>query len=430
MESKHFFDEQLSKETLNSERLRATILAGLFGFVALVDMIIYAFFRQQYARIFGSPSPPYRIIIVLGLVVAYESLIRFVIGRRLETRRKIPEFLRYWNAFVETSTPTVLIALIAGAVNPFYTLAGPAVFAYFLFIILSTLRLEFNLCAFTGFVAALEYMALAFIYIGQSDARDLEPVLSAPVYHVGKGLLLLAGGIAAGFVALQIKRRIHHSLRVVNERNRIVNLFGQQVSPAIVDELLKQKTDMPSQKKFVCVMFMDIRNFARFAEHKTPEEVVAYQNTVFGFIIEIINRHHGLINQFLGDGFMATFGAPISYGNDCRHAVEAALEIIARVKAESESGNIPPTRVGIGIHAGEAVTGNVGTPLRRQYSITGNVVILASRLEQLNKQYQSQLLISEEVWEAIGRNARDAVALGPAQIKGRDEPVFLYKLAS
>jgi adenylate cyclase len=120
-------------------------------------------------------------------------------------------------------------------------------------------------------------------------------------------------------------------------------------------------------------MFMDIRNFTALVEHRTPEEIVALQNEVFGTAVEVINRHHGVINQFLGDGFMATFGAPLSAGNDCANALAAARELVARIRV----------RIGIGLHAGDAVTGNVGSAERKQYSVTGNVVILASRIEQL-----------------------------------------------
>ncbi len=101
---------------------------------------------------------------------------------------------------------------------------------------------------------------------------------------------------------------------------------------------------------------------------------------------------------------------------------------IARLKQENDNGKIPLTRVGIGIHAGEVIAGNVGSSLRKQYSITGNVAILASRIKQLNKQFQSQLLISEEVWKAIG-GVDDAFHLGLVQIKGEEKPVSLYLVA-
>src|SRR5262249_44607772 len=128
-------------------------------------------------------------------------------------------------------------------------------------------------------------------------------------------------------------------------------------------------------------------------------------------------------------GFMAVFGAPISDGRDCQNAVAAALEIIAEVDRLCAEGVIAPTRIGIGLHAGETVTGNVGSSLRKEYTVIGDTVNLASRIEQLNKQFGSQLLISDTVWEASGRSAPGAVELEPVQVKGRLAPVRIFKLA-
>ena len=138
-------------------------------------------------------------------------------------------------------------------------------------------------------------------------------------------------------------------------------------------------------------MFLDIRGFTPFAEQREPEEIIRYQNDVFGFMIDIIDQHQGSINQFLGDGFMATFGLQEAEVNPCEDAYQAAKEIITLVNKKSEEGLIPTTRVGIGLHAGNVVAGNVGTAIRKQYSITGNTVITAARIEQLNKEFESQL---------------------------------------
>jgi adenylate cyclase len=175
-------------------------------------------------------------------------------------------------------------------------------------------------------------------------------------------------------------------------------------------------------------MFLDIRGFTPFAENKEPDEIIQYQNDVFGFMIDIISKHHGIINQFLGDGFMATFGAPVSSGNDSQNAVNASLEILKLLKQKCESGEIPETKIGIGIHAGNIVTGNVGTPERKQFTITGNTVILASRIEQLNKEFGSQLLISEEVFQNIDMENIPYEPLGVAHVKGREKPIPIVKL--
>ena len=173
----------------------------------------------------------------------------------------------------------------------------------------------------------------------------------------------------------------------------------------------------------------DVRNFTPLVENKSPEEIVALQNVFFSEAVEIVNRNHGIINQFLGDGFMATFGAPLATGRDCANAIAAAHELVAGMRRLSEGGRIPPVTVGIGLHAGEVVSGNIGSELRKQYSITGNVVILASRIEQLNKEYGSQILASGEVLAAAGGPAPGDESLGPVHVKGREEPIELFRLA-
>ena len=423
-------EDRLTREILQSERTRMLILAGLSGALVVIFpvlVLVVRVFRPSYAGIWGT-AWAVQVLVVFVLLAAYELAIRQVVGRRLETGKFLPRRLRFWNAFVETSVPSILIVIASRQLDPVYPLQSAAAFLYPVFIVLSTLRLDFRLSVFTGCVAAAEYVALSAVFVRNSDvaARTL---FSLPPFYLAKGVVLVLAGFAAGFVADQIKHRVMSVFRGLEERQRIVNAFGQQVSPAIVEELLKQGPAIPSKRTFVCVLFMDIRGFTRLVENKTPEEFVAYQNAVFGAAIEIVDRNHGVINQFLGDGFMATFGAPVATGRDCRNALTSARELLVAVKTLSDSGRIPATRIGIGLHAGEAVSGNIGSPARQQYSISGNVVVLASRIEQLNKDYGSQLLVSAEVLRAAGEGDHDAQSLGLVQVKGRDEPIEIYRLA-
>jgi adenylate cyclase len=236
-------------------------------------------------------------------------------------------------------------------------------------------------------------------------------------------------GVVAGAVALQIKRRIVKSFETVEERNRISHTFGEYVSPEVMDTLMTLKSDLRSESKQVCVMFLDIRNFTGFAEKRSPAEVVEYLESLFDFMIEIVNRHHGIINKFFGDGFMAVFGAPLSDGRDCENALDAAREILRRVQQEVELGNILPTTVGIGLHFGEAVTGSIGSSLRREYTVIGDVVNLAARIEKLNKVYGSQLLISDVVRQSVESDLAEAISMGNVQVKGREEGIQIYQVA-
>ena len=243
--------------------------------------------------------------------------------------------------------------------------------------------------------------------------------------------LVLAGFVFYGFTQ---KQRVNRYLKERNKfeienKRRAIALFGQQVSKEVALELLSTSFESGSKKLFACIMFLDIRDFTPFVAKKEPSEIIQYQNDVFGFMIELIVKHHGIINQFMGDGFMATFGAPASSGNDTQNAVDASLEILMVLKKKCNSGEIPQTKIGIGLHAGDIVTGNVGTTERKQYSITGNTVILASRIEQLNKEFDSEILISREVLDRIDRRDLNAKNLGTVNLKGRVEPMEIVRLS-
>jgi adenylate cyclase len=361
-------------------------------------------------------------------VVLYEFGVRILLGHFIKIGQRLPALVRYGTAFVDASIPTVILIIYAQFVPVSTTLLSPWSFLYFLFIALSALRLDFKLCYFTGAVAAIEYALLGILLTrGSNEALD-EPMLVEPLAHVSKGFLLLSAGLAAGFVTREIRKRVYGSFRAIQERNRVVGIFGQHVSPTVVDKLLDQEADVEGQVQHVCIMFLDIRGFTRYAEHRSPKEVISYLNTLFGAIIEIVNRNHGMISKFLGDGFMAVFGAPIAEGNESENAVNTSFEILDTVKAAIARGEIPETRLSIGLHAGDVVIGNVGSTLRKEYTIVGDVVNTASRIEQLNKKYDSQLLVSNVVWMATEENQRRATDLGESLVEGREKPVQVFRL--
>jgi adenylate cyclase len=421
------FEDHLAREIIHSERTRMAILAGLLAALVAVFGLLYVLFHEDYLRRFLSPAALINALAVIGLLVCYELAIRHRIGRWLDQGRSVPGALRYLNAFVETSVPSLLIHLVSRETEPMHVLQSAAGFLYVVFIVLSTLRLDFRLSVFTGLVAAAEYVALSYAYLDPDVAAGTP--FAAPPYYLAKGAVLALAGLAAGFVAHQLKRRVGNVYRTLQERQRVLSAFGQQVSPAIAEELLRAGPEIASKRSFVCVMFTDIRNFTPLVENKSPEEIVALQNVFFAEAVDVVNRNHGVINQFLGDGFMATFGAPLASGRDCANALAAARELVEGMRLLSQSGRIAPLTIGVGLHAGEAVSGNVGSDLRKQYSITGNVVILASRIEQLNKEYGSQILVSGEVLGSAGEDAAAGASLGPVYVKGREQPIELFRLA-
>ena len=155
---------------------------------------------------------------------------------------------------------------------------------------------------------------------------------------------------------------------------------------------------------------------------------MSYLNALFGPMVDIIHRHNGIVNKFLGDGFMAIFGAPADDTGHGVHAVKAGFDLLTEIRRLSESAAIHTTRIGIGIHEGEVMAGTVGAMQRKEYTIIGDVVNVAARIEAANKQFQSQMLVSEAV--KVFLNGEHAVEdLGLVDLKGQRSPIRLYRLA-
>lgn len=224
--------------------------------------------------------------------------------------------------------------------------------------------------------------------------------------------------------------QVVENARLYEERAEILRVFGQHTAPEVVEALLQTGPALHSRRQRVCVMFLDIRGFTAFSEQRAPETVVDYLNTVFDRTIALVNRNHGIIHQLLGDGFLALFGAPFSRGNDCQNALNAALAIVEVVRDACTENHLPPTKVGIGLHAGEVVVGLVGSNIHKEYKVTGDVVNLAARIEKMTKQYDAQVLVSEAVWDTLDATRLTAEPLGEVAVRGREEPVRLYRLAS
>jgi adenylate cyclase len=330
---------------------------------------------------------------------------------------------------VEVSLPTMILIAMLPIFGPILALEAVPIFMYFLFIALSALRFDFRISVFTGAAAAIEYFGLALIMLQSPNAAVTSPMLHSPAFHFGKAIILLVTGVITGLVSREIQSRIVKSLQDVDERNRVIGLFGQHVSPAVVDRLLAMDAETDGEVRPVCVMFLDIRNFTAFCENRSPQEVVAYLNTLFAPLITIVNQHHGIVNKFLGDGFLAVFGAPLAEGSAPQNAIHAALAISNHMEQIWAAGDLPKLEIGIGLHAGDAVTGTVGSAARKEYTIIGDVVNIAARIEQLNKQYGSRLLVSGDAWNAAALPDHPADCLGVVEVRGHSAGVEIYKLA-
>jgi len=417
-------EHALTKEVMRTELLRVKTLIGTTALLIAVILIFHWLDPDDVDRIWRGRLPPNYVYLVLGLFILFELWVHAVIRHHLGLpHHDVPRIRRYLSALIETTMPTVALALHIETMGPERALGFVAPLTYFIFIILSTLRLDFWLSTFTGTVSAAQLFAMAML---DRPAGFPEPEPGI-FYHAARSIIILICGILAGAVGAQLRRQFTASIMAATARDRITNLFGQHVSPAVVEQLLFEGAGASSTIRRVAVMFVDFRGFTAAARSRTPQQVVDRLDRAFAVLVDILDRHGGIVNKFLGDGFLALFGAPLEAPEAAHKAVAAARDMLAAMDLINEASNWP-LRIGIGIHFGEVVAGNIGSPRRKEYTVIGDTVNFASRLEALNKEFGSQLLISAEVRAALGQDGGDAVPLGEVAIRGYDRPMTVWQL--
>ena len=235
-------EEALQREILKSEDTRAKLLgiaALIFAF--LLSAITFAYY-QDFIKVFNQKPIGIYVVVFLFLLLAFrEYKISKVLKKMLKKGKTIKPVYRYINLFIETSIPTVMMFIAATVQESNLIILTPAPYIYFVFIILSVLSLDFKLTVFTGLIAAVEYYFLVLYLLNTYYNAEMGILLNAELFYIGKSIILLVSGGLAGYAADQLRRKITNSFTIISERNRIVNMFGQQVSKEIVDELLSEK---------------------------------------------------------------------------------------------------------------------------------------------------------------------------------------------
>ena len=419
------YANELRREILRSEIQRMQVLA-----VALAGLLVFTlaatnFFPEITRRMFRGGIEPWMPLAAIGPFVLYECVALFALRWRAARDRDFPRLARFANVLIETSLPSVVIFELSRHMDAATVFGFWPPLVYFVFIVLSTLRLDFWLSVWTGAVAAVEQFLLA-AWLVPIDLYSEMPEHTL-LYNLSRSVVLLIAGIIAGIVAGSLRRQFEKSVAAAAARDRVTNLFGQHVSPAVVDRLLATQSDPPSEMREVCVLFLDIRGFTAMTRQRPADQTVALLNDFFAAMIDIVDRNNGIINKFLGDGFLALFGAPLADPRAAANALAAGRSMLEAVERWNKERPQTPLRVGIGIHLGEAVTGTVGSPQRKEYTVIGDTVNLAARLEQLTKETGAQLLVSSAVHSAT-TGADGATDLGPLPIRGYDKEVRVWRV--
>lgn len=217
------------------------------------------------------------------------------------------------------------------------------------------------------------------------------------------------------------------------ERRKVSQLFSQYVSKDVLHEVLNNYSEYmktgAGQKAEVTILFSDIRGFTTMSETTPPEKIVEMLNVHFSHMADIILKHDGTLDKYIGDAIMAFWGAPVVTTDHAEKAVLASIEMADAVKLVNEElrkrGFEHEVKIGIGLNTGAVTIGNIGSEKKLNYTVVGDAVNLASRLESLTKEYKTVILLSEYTYEKV-KDRIDCTIHGSVKVKGREQPVTIY----
>lgn len=227
-----------------------------------------------------------------------------------------------------------------------------------------------------------------------------------------------------------LRARVNASLekkRLRDEQRKLIRTFATK---EVADELLRTGFSLGGKFVNASVMFADIRSFTTLTESSSPAEIIEMLNGYYALMFEAITGHGGSVNQIIGDGLMAIFGAPVRYEDHCQRAVEAAVEMLELMEGFNQTRSAegkPRIRIGIGVASGQMIAGFTGTQHRATYTCVGDTVNMASRLEAETKVIGKPILIDGSTREALG-DAFQVEAHGPIQLRGKTVEIEVFSI--
>lgn len=281
--------------------------------------------------------------------------------------------------------------------------------------------------AFAGYILS---GALFFIFLFSLTLTSPIEKLHDVTLEVAHGNFDIKANIQSHDEVGELGRAFDGMIDGLKERDKVKNILNKFHGSSVTEDLLKGDLNLGGSRKQVTVFFSDIRDFTKFSEGHTPEEVVEMLNEYFQIMVAIITTNHGVVDKFVGDAIMAVWGAPNTTGNDSYYALKASLEMrmaLAKLNELRLKRGHTPIKIGMGLHTGPAISGTIGSTERMEYTVIGDTVNMASRIESSTKSFGTDLLVSEQTSKELqGKFAFDLA--GSAEVKGKSEPLKMFKV--
>src|SRR3954451_23421609 len=284
---------------------------------------------------------------------------------------------------------------------------------------LDDLGLDVVVAVFVAFTLSYELTLLLSRSV-LSPVRELVDATS----RVKEGDMSARVAVSSGDELGQLARSFNEMLTGLEERERLRAAFGSYVSPDVAERVMAEGELLEGEDAEITVMFVDIRDFTAFAERSTARETVAYLNDFFGLVVPLLERHGGHASKFIGDGVMGVFGAPERMPDHASRALAAACSIAAAVEARYGGA----LRVGIGLNSGPVSVGSIGGGGRLEFTVIGDAVNVASRVERLTRETGDSVLLTEATRALLseGSDGEEVEPRGEVSLKGKSDPVPVY----
>lgn len=294
-----------------------------------------------------------------------------------------------------------------------------------------TLGLELILLLTTGLLLALVLPLLSPLLSTLVSLATATALISLNLYFWQASLLIVPLASSLVLVATLFVLNMSYGYFVdARGKRMLANLFGQYVPPELVDEMAKDPGaySLEGSNRDMTVLFSDVRGFTTISEGLDPKQLTQLMNEFLTPMTHVIHHRRGTIDKYMGDAIMAFWGAPVHDPDHARHALLAAMEMIAKLESLQDhfkSKGWPPIKVGVGLNTGDMTVGNMGSEFRLAYTVMGDAVNLGSRLESLTKNYGIQIMVSEFTRDRVPDFAYRE--LDCVRVKGKDKPVKIFE---
>jgi adenylate cyclase len=269
-----------------------------------------------------------------------------------------------------------------------------------------------------------QFKALRFALVG----GEFLPRLMKAMKDVSAGHFDVELPVPPSSEWAELAKAFNHMVEGIQERDRMRHSLGRIMDPKIAEILIKENPKVGGRRRNATILFCDIRNYTTLCEELTPDELQEFLIDYWKDTVEIIMEQEGTIDKFHGDGVCVVYGAPMLHEDDPVRAVRTAWRLVQNVEIINKrraAQRKMPIQIGVGIHAGEVLAGHIGSERRMDYTVVGDAVNVAARIEELNKKFGTKILISDSVYELVEAYVK-VKTITLAHLRGHKRPILVH----